>query len=182
MRSLIVVKRRLFILFSVLSFLLCITIRLWVRSYSASDWVSYAGGGRRNLNIITGRGDFVVNVVTRDDGSAWRPDGWRHYHQQAYDMPGQWARWSSERHTFPGVITYGRRTSTGGSMHSVTVMTSYWLVVCVTLIGPIGLLATRLRAIRHKRDGNLCPVCGYDLRATPDRCPECGTVARTSDA
>ena len=36
-------------------------------------------------------------------------------------------------------------------------------------------LALQIRARRRARQG-CCPVCNYDLRATPDRCPECGAV------
>jgi len=49
----------------------------------------------------------------------------------------------------------------------------HWFVMLLLGIAP----AARLRAAvpRSRRDG-LCAFCGYDLRATPDRCPECGGV------
>ena len=50
-----------------------------------------------------------------------------------------------------------------------------WLVVAVTAVLPVGRAVAFLRstwANRH-RSGH-CRNCGYDLRATPGRCPECG--------
>ena len=50
-----------------------------------------------------------------------------------------------------------------------------WLCI----LGPQTAVAIVLIYRHYKRKRGptgLCERCGYDLRATPDRCPECGTV------
>jgi hypothetical protein len=52
-----------------------------------------------------------------------------------------------------------------------------WVAFVFAAAAPGWWLARRVRKRRTIRLG-LCPDCGYDLRATPDRCPECGRVAK----
>lgn len=52
----------------------------------------------------------------------------------------------------------------------------WWLTVML-LLAPEGIWLWRLPHRRRQRrsQARLCQVCGYDLRATPNSCPECGT-------
>jgi hypothetical protein len=60
-------------------------------------------------------------------------------------------------------------------------------VLVATLVplarGAASLLIPLLRPLRPSRShrgifpAGVCSQCGYDLRATPERCPECGTVS-----
>jgi hypothetical protein len=45
-----------------------------------------------------------------------------------------------------------------------------------------GLSVIQDRVRRRRTSRRLCPACGYDLRATPDCCPECGTIGTAKTA
>ncbi len=59
------------------------------------------------------------------------------------------------------------------------IIVPYWLLSIVFALVPAWWLKRwrrRRREAQRERKG-LCPLCGYDLRASPERCPECGATA-----
>jgi hypothetical protein len=52
---------------------------------------------------------------------------------------------------------------------------AYWKLCILLLVAPVRWVQRIMPVAARFRAGH-CAVCGYDLRATPTRCPECGTV------
>jgi hypothetical protein len=48
--------------------------------------------------------------------------------------------------------------------------------LCVAAIIPPAFSFLRALRINRRKFSGLCPHCGYDVRATPERCPECGNT------
>jgi hypothetical protein len=96
-------------------------------------------------------------------------------------------------HGFAGV-TWGDASFAGNMVTSAvkypftamarTVSVSYWTVLSIALT-IAGLTAAPIlhqrRAVRRLARG-LCLACGYDVRASPDRCPECGRTTLATAA
>ena len=154
--------RRAFTLFSGLSLLLCVAVCvLWAWSYQRLGAVNLIAS-ERSLAIAapTGRLWFVYDT---------RPP--------PYTISSESKPFRDIDSVAPGWT--GMRRAGGIWWVHTNVLTAIvvptWMVAGPAAVLPALWLAGRLRRRRQKRAG-LCSSCGYDLRASPDRCPECGVI------
>ncbi|HEY7088746.1 MAG TPA: hypothetical protein VH518_11695 [Tepidisphaeraceae bacterium] len=158
--------------------LFLLTASLWVMSYASRPWLlSYK--------------DHVTEPSYRTNAWCVDIDSWKgRFQLDVYPEPERWADYDSDRRPNNIVVLecnwpfYGRfHVYSYGGRRYLTVWGSYWPIAVATALLPalwIPGLMRRLRASRRRRLG-CCAHCGYDLRATPDRCPECGAVAANRD-
>jgi len=177
--------RHCFTLCSALSLLLCIAICvLWVRSYRISEQVNWrnAGGWRA---VSTASGEVEVALLLADWSAYPREFRTPRYERDMPRLPvnylmelgGSWDDVDSDWQ-WRGFAWHQKRNTRQGILHAEGYV-PFWSVAATTALLPLGWTTVRLRSrVRHRRRKSLglCPTCGYDLRATPDRCPECGAL------
>lgn len=179
------------LLAAVLEALFLATCLLWVRSYTFDDGIareSYSSsvdspGSAPSwmetcVEICSSHGTLGIYVM--------------HVFPNFYIYPSQCPptqfEWSSDySFTFPQIRRDAAKPLgfvyiAGGSPPTTywAIGIPHWIAAIVFAFFPIRLVA-RWLGKRDKAQELVCEACGYDLRATPDRCPECGAfVAKAS--
>lgn len=173
--------------FTVLSLLLCmVTIVLWARSYWVRDAftrieIRQTPYGRHALSLYSESGRMGSEI--RDTKSMMfreATDG-----AVPLDTPfiaqGDWMWVTGPSYAGGGwspVNSFRGGAGIGGVYEAVdSLHVAHWLIAALFAAVPAArLIAPIRRALRRHSPNNFCLAYGYDLRATPDRCPECGTL------
>jgi len=149
-------KRRLFLGLSALSLLLGVAIvALWVRSRNSNEMLTSFATPTRLCAVTSYQGSIMV--LATDNGFEQYPNSGTTVHQK---------------------LGFFYCITRSGPKTSRAILVPYWALLAFTLGLPAWqVLAWRYAARQSARRLrlNLCPTCAYDLRASKDRCPECGS-------
>lgn len=167
-------KRRLFTISSALSLILClVTVTAWV----------WDGG----VPLYSGRGLAPLLPTGTSGCGLYCDHRTLYFRTEGYSRKYSLGRpdvlcdvWQLHRQCIGFEV--GRGDVIDGEMRYSTMLVGLplWFIGAMFAICPLLWLrrAQRQRQASRRLTRHLCVTCGYDLRATPGRCPECGTVPK----
>ena len=166
------IERRVISWLSVALLILCATtLAVWARSLTAADYLfSYKDADGKSHQFASAKGTLCHAVVTTIGPARTELP----VALEVVEGPGEGSRgrYASALHPDGGplgvVFTYADYQEYSYLRYAAAfgAVPAAWFTV----------LALYEARRRHRRRLEFCTACGYDLRATPNCCPECGTV------
>jgi len=179
---------------AILSLFLCLaTAAVWIRSYFKGDHY-----GKMTSNDLPNRLHWTISALNIGRGGiGWHQVTWSaplsiraSYPGLLRDSPLNHLRPTPSYPDFTSPADSPRRNKTwlgfkitrdigwlpgGPTSRSTTVIVPFWSLALLFL-----LLSSSCFIRRRRPKAGYCSHCGYDLCASPDRCPECGKTRSSS--
>ncbi|HET6247856.1 MAG TPA: hypothetical protein VFE47_09170 [Tepidisphaeraceae bacterium] len=146
---------------------------VWLRSHWCDDWISRSADQTSTfaMSFDSHHGRFAIWRRCMRGGDP-RPMHWT-LDANGYQGQDPFIFWDWNT----GIGGCNTLTSVSWATRSRAVMLPDWAIVFLLMAPPIAWFAgTSRRRIRRRQRAGLCPACGFDLRASPLRCPECGLL------
>jgi hypothetical protein len=178
-----------------MSLLLCVaTLAIWVRSYWVNEWFKYQRLDAANCRwtgytlvsdqgrIYLSYGPFVFSTpagATQYAGQGNEQAGF--FHLRLTPKPRDFEAFQASfwnRRGFALVLEKQLNLQWSYGSYSDefdrALIPDWFITLVLIFISLPGVISFRRKLLRETH--GLSTKCGYDLRATPERCPECGTI------
>ena len=155
----------------------------WWSYYRAIDVLTYQQNESvMSIDLATNRGHLSFYIDNYKHWKGWKGD----IHYQRWDIsdnedrgikPSEW-----EKVRFSALGFWIFTDDQAQRIHGIPVPDGYigvlipfWFIIAVLLLQPTLFVFRYRRRQQQMDEGPRCAKCGYDIRASKDRCPECGT-------